>query len=98
MAGDLMSLRDHTRNDRGPLLALVVNGTLAEVDTRDEEGGFGIVCLELIKNIIGVDVRAIIVGNSDSIRNNAIIDAFSTVLLLAELRTRCVTSAASSRD
>lgn len=44
MASDLMTLSDHTRDDGRPCLALIVDCTLVDIDTGDEESGFGIVC------------------------------------------------------
>lgn len=98
MAGNLMSLGDHTRYDRGPLCALVVNCTFVNVDTSDKERRFGIVGCELVEHTAGVDIWTVIVSNGNSVRFDAIINAFATIWLVAKLRTRSVAGATSSRN
>ena len=98
MACNLVPLSDHARNDRGPCLARVVDCTFVKVDTGNEEGGFGIVCFELIQYVIGVDVRTVIVSNGDGVWDDTLVNAFSAVFLVSELGTRRVASAASLRN
>lgn len=98
MAGNLMSLSDHTRYDRWPLRALVINCTFINVDTSDEERRFGIVGCELVEYTAGVDIWTVIVSNCNSVWDDAIVDAFATIWLVAKLRTRSVAGATSSRN
>lgn len=98
MASNLMSLSDHTRYDRWPLRALVVNRTFVNVDTSDEERCFGIVGCELVEYTAGVDIWPVIVCNGNGVWDDAIIDAFATIWLAAELCTRGIASATSSRN
>jgi len=98
VAGNLMSLGDHTLDGSSPRLARVVDCALVDVDTSDEESGLCSGGLVLIQHTFSVDVRAVIVCDSDRVWLSAVVDALSTVWLVAELGTSNVASAASSRE
>ena len=98
VTGDLMSLGDHALDGSSPRLACVVNCALVDVDTGDEESGLCSGSFELIQHTFSVDVRTIIVCDGNRVWLSAVIDALSTVWLVAELGTSNVASAASSRE
>jgi hypothetical protein len=91
---DLVTLSNHTPDDRGPGL---VDGTLANVDASHEESSLETSCLELVQNLVSVDVRAVVIGNGNSSWLAASVDASTTVRNAAFLRTSIVASASSSR-
>lgn len=98
VAGDLMSLSNHARDDCRPRLALVINSAFIKINAGNKESSFGAICFELVEHVVGVNIRAIIVCNGNSVWGSASIDAFSTVYLFPELRTRSVACTASSGD
>ena len=98
MACNLMSFGDHTLDDSRPRLARVVDCALVDVDSGDEESGLRVGSFELIQHTFSIDPRPIIVGNSDGVWLGAVVDAFSTIWLVSELRTSNIASAASGWD
>jgi hypothetical protein len=52
---------------------------------------------ELVKNLVGVDVRAVVVGDGDSSRGLASVDTLASVCDVTLLRARIVAGAGASR-
>jgi len=92
-----MSFGDHTLDGSSPRLARVVNCALVDVDTSDKESGLCSGSFVLIQHTFSVNIRTVIVRDSDRVWLSAVVDALSTVRLVAELGTSDVASAASSR-
>jgi hypothetical protein len=95
VAGDLVALGDHAANNVCPARGRV-DGALVVVDTGDEERGFETVLSELVEDLVGVDVRPIIVSDGYSSRVLAGIDTATTVRNVALLRARIVASACAT--
>lgn len=95
VGSNLVTLGYHALNNGAPVL---VNSTLANVDTSDKEGGLETGGGKLVKNPVGVDVWAVIVGNSYSSGLAALVDTSTTVLNVSLLRTSIVASAGSNRS
>jgi len=98
VTGNLMSLSNHALDGSSPRLACVVNCALVDVDTGDEESGLCSGSFELIQNTLSVDVRTVIVCDGNRVWLSAVVDALSTIWLVAELGTSDIASAASSRE
>jgi regulator of extracellular matrix RemA (YlzA/DUF370 family) len=96
MTCHLMSFGNHTLDGSRPWQTRIVNRALANIDSSDEEGRLCISSLELIQYTFSVDIRTIIVRDSNRVRLSAVVDTFSTIGLVAKLRTSNVTSASSS--
>jgi hypothetical protein len=94
VASNLVAFSYHALDDIGPLRG-GVDGTLADVDTGHEKGSLEAILGELVKHAVGVDVRAVIISNGDSTRRLAGVDTTATILDIAFLRTRVVTSAST---
>ena len=95
---DLMSFVVCSLDCRSPRKGGVVDLSLAVVITSDEEGCFGIVLLQYIQNMFGVDVWAIIISNGNGSRHCAIVDTSSTIQDIAELGSCNIGSASTRRD
>lgn len=80
MASNLMAPSVHVLDNTTPVL---VDGALANVVAGDEKGCLASVLLEHIHDLRGVDVWAIVIGNSDSLWLQAGTDADATVLNVA---------------
>jgi hypothetical protein len=91
---DLVAVVVHLPDDACPVL---VNCTLADVVTSDEESGVASSCLELAHNIFGVDVWAIVVGDCYGSGVVANVDASSAVGNTSKLGAVIVAGACSSR-
>lgn len=85
----------HALDHGAPLL---INSTLANVDTRDEECGLEAGGSELVENLVSVDVWAVVVGDGNGSGLQAAIDTGTAVLNAALLGTSIVASAGSSRS
>jgi len=96
MTCHLMSFGNHTLDGSRPWQARIVNRALANIDSSDEESRLCISSLELIQYTFSVDIRTIIVRDSNRVRLSAVVDTLSTIGLVAKLRTSNVTSASSS--
>ena len=95
VGSDLVTIGYHTLDDSLPLL---IDSTLADVVTGDEEGGLEASSGELVENLISVDVRAIIVSDGNSSGLAAGVNTSTAVLNVALLGTSIVASAGSSRS
>jgi hypothetical protein len=73
----------------------IVNLSFAVVVTSDEEGGFGVVLLQDIQNMLGVDVWAVIISDSNGSSHCAVVDTGSTIQNITELRSRNSRSASA---
>lgn len=73
---DLMAVVVHLLDDTSPVL---INGTLSDVVTGDEECGMGTTCFKLSHNVLGVDVWTIVVCNGDGSRVVADVDTTTAV-------------------
>ena len=73
---DLMAVVVHLLDDASPVL---INGTLSDVVTGDEECGMGTTCFKLSHNVLGVDVWTIVVCNGDGSRVVADVDTTTAV-------------------
>lgn len=91
-----MTLSDHSADDIRPARCCI-DCTLADVDTSDEECRLEAVFSKLVKHLAGVDVRSIIVSDSDSTSFLASIDTSTSVLNATLLGTGIISSAGSSR-
>lgn len=90
---DLVTLGDHALDGTAPLL---INGTLSDVDTSDEEGSLEARRSEFVQDLISVDVWAVIIGNGNGSRGAASIDTLTTIGNVAFLGASIITSAGSS--
>ena len=93
VGGDLVTFGDHTPDNRSPCL---INGTLANVDTSDEEGGLEASRIEFVQNLVSVDVWAIIIGDGDSSWLATSVDTSTAVRDATLLSTDVVASSGSS--
>lgn len=85
VGSDMMTLRVHALDDAGELRSRV-DFSLVDVVASDEESRLSIVGLEDVKNVGGVVLLwAIIVGQSNCARGDAIVDTGATVLNRANL-------------
>ena len=94
VGSDLVTLGFHALDDSGPLL---IDSTLADVVTGDEEGSLESGSIELVKNLVSVDVWAIIVGDSNGAFLLARIDTGTTIRNTSLHGTSVVASGSSSR-
>lgn len=94
VGSDLVTLCDHASDDSTPLL---INGTLAKVNTSDEEGSFETGSSELIQDLVSVDVWTVIVSNGNGSWLATRVDASTAVVDIALLGTGIVTGGSSSR-
>jgi hypothetical protein len=92
---DLVAVVVHLLDDACPVL---VNCTLADVVTRNEESGVASSCLELAHNIFSVDVWAIVVGDCHGPGVVANVDATSAVGNTSKLGAGIIAGACSSRS
>lgn len=90
-----MSLVNHAGDDCRPGSGSIVNGSLSKVVSSDEESSLHIKLLELVKHVVGVDIRSIIISNGNRSGYLARIDSLATVGNGAELGTREVASVVS---
>lgn len=97
VTGNLVTFSIHSADDAGPVLG-GINGTLAKVVTSDKEGGLETIFRKLVKDLVGVNVRAVIIGNGHRAGGLARVDASSSVLDIALLRARIIASASSTRS
>jgi hypothetical protein len=95
---NLMSFVVCSLNCRSPGKSGVVNFSFAVVVASDEEGSFGIVLLQHIQNVLGVNVWAVIISNGNGSSHCAIVDTSSTIQDLTELRSGDSGSASARRD
>lgn len=84
MARNLVPFFFHTPDYGWPCCPLVIDRTLAEIDTSDKERGFCTVCSKLFQHLGGVNERAVIIGDSDLVCLSARIDPLSTVYMVAK--------------
>jgi hypothetical protein len=88
VTGNLVTLSDHAADNSRPGLGLVIKSAFSDIDTSDEEGSLESICCELVQNVVGVNVWAVIVGNGDSSWLNTIVDTLSTVRNCTKLGSR----------
>jgi hypothetical protein len=93
--GDLVTVVVHLLDNTCPVL---VNGTLSNVVTSDEESGMSSSCLELAHNAFGVDVWTIVVRDSNGPWVVADVDTKTTVRDASKLGSVVVAGACSSRS
>ena len=94
MGSDLVTFGLHALDDSGPLL---IDSTLADVVTGNEEGGLESGSVELVKNLVSVDVWAIIVGDGNGACLLASIDTATTIRNTSLHGTSVVASRSSNR-
>jgi hypothetical protein len=94
MAGNLMALGVHVLDNTPPVL---INGAFAKVVASNEEGCVGVARLELCHNLLSVDIWAIIVGDGDGLRLQALPNTNATILNCAQLSTSIIASGGSIR-
>ena len=82
---DLMSFVVCSLDCCSPRESGIINFSLAIAVASDEKCGFGVVLLQDIQDMLGVDVRPIVISDSDGSSHRAIIDASSTIRDVAEL-------------
>jgi hypothetical protein len=95
---NLMSFVVCSLDCRSPRKSGVVNFTFAVVVASDEEGGFGIVLLQYVQNMLGVDVWAVIVSNSNGSSHCTIVDTGSAVQDVTKLGSSDSRSASTGWD
>jgi hypothetical protein len=83
---------------RSPRKSGVINFSLSIVVASDEEGGLGIVLLQYIKDMLGVDVWTVIISDGNGSSHRAIIDTGSTIQNFTELGSRNSRSASAGWD
>jgi hypothetical protein len=96
VAGNLMPFGNHPFDDVRPLGSRV-DSTLTDVDACDEEGSLEAVLGELIKDAVGVDVRAVVVSDGDSPRSLTGVDTLASICYVSLLRTSIIAGACTSR-
>jgi hypothetical protein len=79
-----MAFGIHLGDDTRPVL---VDRTLAQVVSSDEESCLRVPLLELRQDVLGVDVRTVIVGDSNSLWANAFADSHTAIFDASELGT-----------
>lgn len=79
VARDLVAFIIGSLDNGSPRVRSIVDLSFAVVVTRDEESCFGAVICEHIENVVGVDIRAVIKGYSNSTFNGAVVDSYTTV-------------------
>jgi hypothetical protein len=79
VAGDLVTFCYHAPDYLVPTELWVVNGSLSEVNSRNEKGCLHIVILQLIENLFRKVIGAVVIGQ----RNIAFVDAVINVLVIA---------------
>lgn len=92
---DLVALGDHALDNSVPLF---VNSTLANVVTSNEEGGLESGSSKLVKDLVSVDVWAVIVGNGYSSGLAASVNTRTTIRNIALDGASIVASGGSSRS
>jgi len=90
VAGDLVAFIVHSPDDVRPGSARVVDLTLADVGTGDEEGCLGVVLGEQVQEVVCVQVRPVVIRDGDVTRVLAAIDTRAAVGDRADARTRDV--------
>jgi hypothetical protein len=95
VAGDLMAVGIHLGDDIPPVL---INGTLADVVTGNEEGCMSLASFELSHDLLSEDIWTIIVGDGNGLWLQALPDTQATVLDASKLTTGIVTSGGSVRS
>lgn len=93
---NLMSLVVCTFDRRSPRKSGIVNFSFAVVVASDEKGCLGIVLLQYIQDMLGVDVWTVIVSNGNGSSHCAVVNASSTIQDIAELRS-CNSGSTSAR-
>ena len=92
VAGNLVTLSNHSLDDSRPARRRV-DSTLANVNSGDKKGGFEAIFSKLIKDLVGVDVWSVIVGDSHSTRVLTSVDASPSVLNITLLWARVIAGA-----
>ena len=92
---NLVSLCGHTFDHSRPRRVCIIYSALAYVVSSNKERRFRIVGSEQVQKFVGVYVGAVIVCYSNSVRHRTVIDAFSAVWLIPELRAGNATGATS---
>lgn len=85
---DLMSFIVCSFDCGSPRESSIINLSLAVVVASDEECGFGVVLLQDIQDMLSVDVRPVIIRDSNGSCHGAIIDAGSTIRDITKLGSR----------
>ena len=94
MRSDLVAVIIHLLDNTSPVL---IDGALSKVVTGDEESGMGSSRLKQLHHTLSVNVRAIIVSDSDRTGIVADVDALTTVGNASKLGTKIIASACTSR-
>jgi len=88
MRCDLMSLGVCSLDGRSPRKSGIVDLPLSVVVSSDEEGCLSIVLLQYVQDMLGIDVRAVIVSNGNGSSHCAVVDTSSTIKDITELGSR----------
>lgn len=91
---NLMTLVVHVRDDAPPLL---VNGTLAVVVARNEKRRVSVASFELSYDPLGVDVRAVVVGDGNGLWFQTLSDSKATIYNASKLGPSIIAGAGSGR-
>jgi hypothetical protein len=83
---------------RSPRKSGVINLSFSVVVASNEEGGFGIVLLQYIQDMLGVNVWAVIISDGNGSSHCAIVDTGSTIQDFTELGSRNSRSASAGWD
>jgi hypothetical protein len=95
---NLMSFVVCSLDRRSPRKSSIVNFSLSIVVASNEEGGFSVVLLQYIQDMLGVDVWTVIISNGNGSSHCAIVDTSSTIQDFTELRSRNSRSASAGWD
>jgi hypothetical protein len=95
---NLMSFVVCSLDRRSPRKSSIINFSLSVVVASNEEGGFGVVLLQHIQNMLGVDVWAVIISNGNGSSHCAVVDTGSTIQDFTELGSRNSRSASAGWD
>jgi hypothetical protein len=83
---------------RSPRKSSIVNLSFAVVVASDEEGGFGIVLLQYVQNMLGVYVWAVVISNGNGSSHCTIVDTSSTIQDTTKLGSGNSRCASARRD
>jgi len=88
MGCNLMSLVVCSLDGRSPRKSGIINLSFSVVVASDEESCLSIVLLQYVQDMLGIDVRAVIVSNGNGSSHCAIVDTSSTIQDVTKLGSR----------
>lgn len=98
MGCNLMSLVVCSLDGRSPRKSGIVDLSLTVIVASNEESCLSIVLLQYVQDMLGVDVRAVIVSNGNGTSHCAIVDTSSTIQDVTKLGSRNGRSASARWD